>query len=326
MATAKMATPMPCTRRCSILLAGGCGTLEEAIRTLCDREPHLCRTHYRVLCAVILWAHALLSDAFDVVVPKTPSVGIHGQSVVLGCGFAVIDGFSLEHIVITWQRTRDNKVVHSYHYGKDQHDKQDRQYSGRTSLFTEELRNGNISLKLDKLRVEDAGQYMCFVSSVIGSAKGTVSLEIAAYYSEPDVLVKFQSSGTSFILTSRGYPEASVSWHCEDNNKHLKPDVSFSKTEDGLYSLKSILEVAQVSMCNKFVAEIQNHLVNQTIIRRFNRPLADSGENKQAVTFMNVCIAMGLFLLAFGTIITLYLVKREKQLRRINDELTVMNI
>ncbi|XP_062889648.1 CD276 antigen-like [Mobula hypostoma] len=289
-------------------------------------EHYLLRTHYRVLCAVILWAHAILSDAFDVTVPKTPSVGIHGQSIVLGCSFAVTDDSSLEHIVITWQRTRDNKVVHSYHYGKDQLDKQDRQYSGRTSLFPEELKNGNVSLKLDKLRVEDAGQYMCFVSSIMGSAKGTVSLEIAAYYSEPEVLVKLQSPGMTFVLTSRGYPEAYVFWYCEDNNKHLKTEVSFSKTEDGLYSFKSTLEVAHVSRCYKFVAEIQNHLVNQTIIRRFNHALPDSEGNEQTFAFMKVCIAVGLLLLVFAAITLVYLVKREKQLRRMEDELTVMNI
>ncbi|XP_051892616.1 CD276 antigen-like [Pristis pectinata] len=295
-------------------------------------ESNLLGPHYRVkfmLHILILWGHAILSDAFDVTIPKTTLLGIHSQSIVLGCSFTATGNSSLEHIVITWQRTADNEVVHSYHYGKDQLAQQNKQYSGRTSLFPEEFKNGNVSLKLDGLRVEDAGLYMCFVSSVLGSAEATMSLAIAAYYKEPEVLVKLQSSSVTFILTSQGYPEASVFWHCaEDNSRLFKPEVSFAKTEDGLYSLESILDVVYTKTYCNFMVEIQNHLVNQTIIRKFNLLLPFSGEEEQKkITSMAIWIALGLLLLVFAAIIILYLVKQRKkhmQLRGEEDKLMVM--
>lgn len=36
-------------------------------------------------------------------------------------------------------------------------------YNNRTSLFTDELKNGNISLKISKVKLSDEGTYRCFV-------------------------------------------------------------------------------------------------------------------------------------------------------------------
>ncbi|XP_078279392.1 CD276 antigen-like isoform X2 [Rhinoraja longicauda] len=260
----------------------------------------------------ILWRHAFVSDAFDVTVPKTAILGIHSHSIILGCSFNAIGDFSLEHFVINWQRTENNEVVHSYHYGKDQLGQQSKQYSGRTSLFPGEFNNGNVSLKLDGLRVEDAGQYMCYISSTMGSAKGTVSLTVAAYYKEPDLLIKLQSSSVTFVLTSQGYPKASVFWQCAEDVL-FKPDVLFAETEDGLYSLQSTLEVANTqTSCN---VEIHNHLVNQTIIRKFNLFIPLSGRMEVQ---MYIWIVLGLLLLISAALIILNMwlnVKKQHKLQ-----------
>uniref|UniRef100_A0A3B5AVU1 Immunoglobulin V-set domain-containing protein n=1 Tax=Stegastes partitus TaxID=144197 RepID=A0A3B5AVU1_9TELE len=36
-------------------------------------------------------------------------------------------------------------------------------YKGRTSMFNDELKHGNISLKLSKVKQADAGRYRCFI-------------------------------------------------------------------------------------------------------------------------------------------------------------------
>ena len=36
-------------------------------------------------------------------------------------------------------------------------------YDGRTSLFSDELKLGNISLKLSRVRISDEGPYRCFI-------------------------------------------------------------------------------------------------------------------------------------------------------------------
>ncbi|XP_067867018.1 CD276 antigen-like [Heterodontus francisci] len=258
-----------------------------------------------LLHVLIVWGQALLSDAFDVIVPKTTLIGIHSQSIVLGCRLTFNGVLSLEHIVITWQRTDSNEVVHSYYYGKDQLSQQSEQYSGRTSLFPEEFKHGNASLKLDGVRAEDAGKYMCFASNIMGNAKGTISLRFAAYYKSPQLLVKLQPPSVTFILESQGYPKASVLWYCaEDKNVLLKPKISFVKSEDGLYALQSVLKVNNAKTYCNHVVEIHNHLVNQTVTRKFSLDLPLSEEGVQELnTYKNQWIALDFCVLVFAAII-----------------------
>ncbi|XP_067863098.1 CD276 antigen-like [Heptranchias perlo] len=271
-----------------------------------------------LLHVLIVWGLLRYSDAFDITVPKTTLIGIHSQSIVLGCSFTINGGSSLEHIVITWQRTESNEVVHSYYYGKDQLSQQSEQYSGRTSLFPEEFKHGNVSLKLEGVRAEDAGQYMCFVSNTMGNAKKTILLRFAAYYKEPQLLVKLQPPSMTFILESQGYPEASVLWYCaEYKNVPLKPNISFAKSEDGLYSLQSILEVDNAKTYCNHIVEIQNYLVNQTITRKFSLLLSISERNVQD---QNPCdtlaIVFGSCTLVLTAIIVLLLVICKQQHNR----------
>ena len=39
-------------------------------------------------------------------------------------------------------------------------------FTGRTSLFIEELQNGNVSLKLSNVKISDTGTYRCFLPAM----------------------------------------------------------------------------------------------------------------------------------------------------------------
>ncbi|GCC27732.1 hypothetical protein chiPu_0006158 [Chiloscyllium punctatum] len=262
----------------------------------------------------IMSAQVLLSGAFDVAVSKTTLVGIHRQSIVLGCSFTVDSRLPLDHVIITWQRAETNDVVHSYYYGKDQLSQQNEQYSGRTSLFPEEFKHGNASLKLAGMTAEDAGQYECFVGNILGSAKGTISLKFAAYYRDPQLFIKLKPSGSTIILESQGYPEPSVFWYCAENkNVSLQPEISFIKSEDGLYSFQSILKLDNTMMKCNHVVEIQNSLVNQTVTRKFNillqqQDIQNQNFNKNMWIALNSCT----ILIFVAIIILILLICRSK--------------
>lgn len=55
--------------------------------------------------------------------------------------------------------------VHLYEDGRDQNNDQIQSFKGRTSLFKEELKRGNTSLKLSDTHVSDEGDYKCVVES-----------------------------------------------------------------------------------------------------------------------------------------------------------------
>ncbi|XP_078533804.1 protein NLRC3-like [Lissotriton helveticus] len=83
------------------------------------------------------------------------------KDVVLPCQGAYSGDFILEFLVITWQRSDNDAVVHSFFHGRDQPVYQEEECRGRTQLFPGEFHKGNASLLLKDVRESDAGSYTC---------------------------------------------------------------------------------------------------------------------------------------------------------------------
>lgn len=82
--------------------------------------------------------------------------------VILPCSFT--PGKDLP--VIHWNINNEKQNVHSYYHGKDMLRDQDKSYAGRTSLFLDQIKNGNASLQLKKLQKSDENEYSCYVSTM----------------------------------------------------------------------------------------------------------------------------------------------------------------
>lgn len=114
---------------------------------------------------------------FEISVPARVQMGMYGESVVLPCTFPVSSSWDAGSSVITWQRQLE--VVHSFFYGLDQPQYQSPSYANRTSLFYQEMKNGNASLRLDRTTLEDAGEYTCSISTQLGSQRKSFGLKVA---------------------------------------------------------------------------------------------------------------------------------------------------
>lgn len=63
---------------------------------------------------------------------------------------------------IEWTRPDlGQRFVHVRRSGQDLVNIKNPSYKGRTSLFPDELKQGNISLKLSKVQLSDQGTYVC---------------------------------------------------------------------------------------------------------------------------------------------------------------------
>ncbi|GCC30104.1 hypothetical protein chiPu_0008549 [Chiloscyllium punctatum] len=89
--------------------------------------------------------------------------GVLGEDILLPCTFTVASNFSLQQLVITWQRTVSLIVVHSYYNEKDHPEYQNPAFRGRTELFPKNFPSGNASLRLKEATTSDMGNYTCFV-------------------------------------------------------------------------------------------------------------------------------------------------------------------
>ncbi len=60
-----------------------------------------------------------------------------------------------------WRKKDLKDLVHLYKNGGSQAEEQDEDHQDRAHLFTDQIQQGNFSLRLDKLTTEDEGEYTC---------------------------------------------------------------------------------------------------------------------------------------------------------------------
>ncbi|XP_066434787.1 HERV-H LTR-associating protein 2 [Eleutherodactylus coqui] len=102
-------------------------------------------------------------------------LGEQNKNIILPCSFKPD-----RNEVIHWN-TRDKKNVHSYYDRTDQLQNQDKDYSGRTSLFLDEISKGNASLQIRDLKKSDGNTYMCYVGTEGGSTEDNIALKVIGF-------------------------------------------------------------------------------------------------------------------------------------------------
>ncbi len=99
-------------------------------------------------------------------VPGDPIVAHVGSTVILPCWISPPE--SAEALEIRWYRQDFNNPVLLYNHGKIQ-DTQEESFRNRSSLTLRSdqsggLKDGDVSLRLEKLGVQDEGPFRCYVS------------------------------------------------------------------------------------------------------------------------------------------------------------------
>ncbi|KAI2663050.1 Butyrophilin subfamily 1 member A1 [Labeo rohita] len=122
-----------------------------------------------------------ISVSFTVVVPGDPVVAHVGSTVILPCWINPPE--NAEDLEIRWYRKDqfDNPVLH-YNHGKIQ-DIQEESYRNRSSLMpwsdqSGGLKDGDVSLRLEKLTLQDEGSFHCYVSGDTSYDGREVALKI----------------------------------------------------------------------------------------------------------------------------------------------------
>ncbi len=163
--------------------------------------------HGVFLQATLNCSHCLFPASFEVTVPNKHLLAIRGRPAVLGCEFT--SDPDLSNLVVTWQRQEDARVVHSFYYQQDQLDRQSSEYHNRTSLYISELHKGNASLRIEAVRPNDAGWYLCIVSNTKGTGRALMQVTYGGKHmmnTEENMLCSvstFQELPASFSVTKK---------------------------------------------------------------------------------------------------------------------------
>ncbi|KAK2853184.1 hypothetical protein Q7C36_008385 [Tachysurus vachellii] len=220
---------------------------------------------------------------FEISVPTHVQMGVYGETVHLSCVFPVSGSWDADSTVITWQRNLE--VVHSFFYGRDQPQYQSQRYANRTSLFHQEMKKGNASLRLDRTTLEDTGDYTCSVSTRLGSQRKSFPLKVAAFYPEPRLQISVLSDGHMEVLVTSegGFPSPSLQWlmgNARDVTNHTHTQLS-KDHHTGLYSVNSKLNLSgTINSSITFI--MKNPDLDQTIRRNIDLFSENGGSDQRS--------------------------------------------
>uniref|UniRef100_A0A8C0V5C3 Ig-like domain-containing protein n=1 Tax=Cyanistes caeruleus TaxID=156563 RepID=A0A8C0V5C3_CYACU len=82
-----------------------------------------------------------------------------GETVVLPCTTTPPGEPTLSKSMLYWQI--GTNLVHFFKNGQDSLDGQDEKFHGRTSLFLDQMKHGNLSLKISNVQLQDDAEYSC---------------------------------------------------------------------------------------------------------------------------------------------------------------------
>ncbi|XP_047454474.1 butyrophilin-like protein 2, partial [Mugil cephalus] len=169
-----------------------------------------------------------------------PIVARVGDDVVLPC--QIKPSVDVSASTLEWKRS--NLYVLVWRNGADLKMQKDLSYRGRTSLFPDELKHGNVSLKLSDVKLSDKGTYRCYVVDM--NREMFVELVVAPVSSPVISLsgVDRDRGGVVLQCESRGwYPEPEVLWLDTEGNLLSAGPPETVRGPDHLYTVSSRVTV-----------------------------------------------------------------------------------
>ncbi|XP_038131923.1 butyrophilin subfamily 3 member A2-like [Cyprinodon tularosa] len=186
-----------------------------------------------------------------------------GDDVVLPCHLEV--PLKADELEVEWGRLDLNpRFVHQWFEGSENNDDQNIVYKGRTSLFTDRLKDGDASLRLKGVKHSDNGRFRCydakkidiyFVDLLVGSIS-LPGIGLAA--------LDESKNGVKLDCSSAGwYPEPEIFWLDGEGNIMSAGPTENLKGPDGLYSISSRVTVEKRHN-NNITCRVQQKDINQT--------------------------------------------------------------
>ncbi|XP_076738763.1 butyrophilin subfamily 3 member A2-like isoform X3 [Maylandia zebra] len=155
--------------------------------------------------------------------PNQPITATAGEDITLPCH--LVPGENVAAMTLEWTRPDlDPRFVFLWRAGQDLINMKNPSYIGRSSLFTDELKHGNISLKLCKVKPADEGRYRCHIPEK--NEEAFIDLVVAS------------SAVSSPVISLEGIDrdKTGVVLECKSEGWHPKPELLWLDAEGNLLS------------------------------------------------------------------------------------------
>ncbi|XP_059210260.1 myelin-oligodendrocyte glycoprotein-like [Centropristis striata] len=145
--------------------------------------------------SVFLCSLPVTTGQSNLICSSQPIVALAGDDVVLPCRLDPPTTATFR--AVEWTKPGlDPDYVHVHQDGRLAYQGQNPQFKYRTTLFLDQLINGNVSLKLLRVKVSDAGKYRCFIPSLWKEA----FIQVTVGQSHKDFFIASSSGCTASIV------------------------------------------------------------------------------------------------------------------------------
>ncbi|XP_051781834.1 butyrophilin subfamily 1 member A1-like [Erpetoichthys calabaricus] len=136
---------------------------------------------------LLYMTHVTWTQRFDVIGPSTDIFALLGEDVTLPASLS--PPLNAQRFEVTWVRNDFYSVVLLYWNLQIRPERQMQAYKGRATLFPEELVSGNVSLRLQDVRVSDGGLYRCLVTSERWNEETHLTLNVEVVGTQPSISI-----------------------------------------------------------------------------------------------------------------------------------------
>ncbi|XP_042257652.1 butyrophilin subfamily 3 member A2-like isoform X2 [Thunnus maccoyii] len=239
-----------------------------ALFDACLKMFHLNDGHFFRDFAALLFHHTVIflpliqssTGELQVNGPSQPIVATVGDDILLPCHLK--PAVDASDMAVAWLRPDlDPRFVHVWREGVELVFTKHLSYDGRTSLFVNKLKQGDISLKLSNVKPSDNGTYECHLQGL--NIKSFIQLVVGAV-SSPVVTKAEMNRSISVVLQceSKGwYPEPEVFWLDGEGNLLSAGPTETVRGPDDLYNVSSRVTVEK---SDSFTCRVQQNNINQT--------------------------------------------------------------
>ncbi|XP_051250669.1 butyrophilin subfamily 2 member A2-like isoform X1 [Dicentrarchus labrax] len=202
-----------------------------------------------------------VAEQSELICSHQPIVALAGDDVILPCYLDPPISASSE--TVEWTRPGlDPKYIHFHQDGRLMFETQNPSYNNRTRLFVDELQNGNVSMKIFKVKISDAGKYFCFLEPMLKEA--SIQLTVGVVSTPIIEVVSNNNSSKVLQCESKGwYPEPEVVWLDGEGNLLSAGPTETVRGPDDLYTVSSRVTVEK-RHSNNFTCRVQQKDINQT--------------------------------------------------------------
>ncbi|KAM3589928.1 uncharacterized protein V6R79_000120 [Siganus canaliculatus] len=201
---------------------------------------------------------------------QQPITALDGDDVILPCHLQ--PPVSAADWTVEWSKPGlDPESVHYYENGRPQFDKQNPSYSFRTELFVDDMKTGNVSVKIFDVVKSDSGIYKCFLPSIKKEASiELIVVERRLIGSQQPITALF---GDDVILPCHLKPPVSAAdWTVEWSKPGLVPESVHYHEEGGLR-----VQEQNPSFSDRTSLSVDDMKTGDVSLRIFNVKKNDSG-------------------------------------------------